>query len=106
MMAKARMNPNGDEAWTAAAMGTAPARPAAPVARVPRIPVAQEPGIPVSLSAGTTVQRAGRGQVQKVAAYLPPDLGARLREHCHQSGKSISDVVTEALEAHLYQQGR
>ena len=52
-------------------------------------------------SVGTPVMRSRSGAKVKVAAYLPRDLGARLRQHCHERNVKISDVIVEALERHL-----
>jgi hypothetical protein len=55
--------------------------------------IASDPQIP----AGATVNRSGGGSAQKVAVYLPRDTAVGLRNDSHNSGKTISEVVTDAL---------
>jgi len=52
-------------------------------------------------SVGIRVARAKSGERMKVAAYLDPELGARLRRHCFDSNQKISDVIAVALEGYL-----
>ena len=91
-----------------------------PVSRATGIPVCEDIDIPVDQSrrqsekreeqscrevvvhsVGTRVARAKSGEKVKVAAYLPPELGARLRRHCFDTNMRISDVIAVALEGHL-----
>ena len=47
------------------------------------------------------VQRARKGTLDRVTAYLPVELGERLRVHCALERDEMSAVIAAALESYL-----
>lgn len=101
-MGKARMDPNGDDAWTAAAMGTAPARPAAP-APAPRVRKSanKQAGMHANTPAPAPRGKQVPDGLVPFSTYLPPELRRRVKVHAAEVGRPVWQVVADALEAHL-----
>jgi len=65
---------------------------------------ANTPAPPVSGSRGSKrglVTRRQKGELDRVTAYLPLELGRRLRAHCAQHRVELSATVAQAMEAWL-----
>ena len=95
-----RKPPSADTVDAFVRGAAAPAQPnitALPVAPAPVLvdaPEAEQPGI-VARQDGRTRRR--------MTVYLPPDLAQALKVQSAVSGKEMSDLIADALRAHLKQ---